>query len=56
MLIIVNEATGKVLGRFDAWDRECMNKASDFITAKGMFLVKRERTFGGDMVLWVRDL
>ena len=54
MLYIVKESTKAILWRDDAWDFECVNKAKDFITYKGLVVVKDETTFSGDRVLWVK--
>ena len=51
MLYVVDER-GNTLWRDDAWDAECLNKANDFITNESRMIVKKETTFGGDMVLW----
>ena len=54
MLYIVKESTKAILWRDDAFDCECMNKAKDFMTCKGLLFVKKEITFSGDMVIWVK--
>ena len=56
MLYVVRESDKKILWRDDAWDAECVNKANDFITYKGYFKVRREVTFNGDMVIYVKAL
>ena len=56
MLYVVRESDKKILWKDDAWDCECMNKANDFITYKGYFKVRREVTFNGDMVIYVKAL
>ena len=54
MLYIVKEETNAILWRDDAWDSECFNKARDFMTCKELIFVKKEITFNGDMVIWVK--
>ena len=51
MLYVADERC-KINWRDDAFDSECMNKAYDFITCESRTVVKKEVTFGGDMVLW----
>ncbi len=56
MLYVAMKDTKKIIWRDDAFDCECMNKASDFITSKGLVAVGREVTFSGDMVIWVKEV
>ena len=53
-LFVVREADKKVLWRDDFCDWEATNKAEDFMSMKGLLVIKVEFDFHGDKVFWVK--
>lgn len=53
MLYVVNRESNEILFRVDAWQRDCMERAQEFIYQSDLTFEKQEITLMGDMVLWV---
>lgn len=54
MFYIVNIKTEEILFRVDAWDADLDTKVNNFFKDNTYKMVKRDVTFNGDMILWVR--
>ena len=54
MFYIVNIKTEEILFRVDAWDADLDIKVNNFFKDNPYKMVKRDVTFNGDMILWVR--
>ena len=54
MVYIVNIQTEEILFRVDAWDGDLDIKIANFFEENTCKMVKRDITFNGDLVIWVR--
>ena len=53
MLLIARKEDGKILAKWDAWDVNCEDNASQYITENSLNVVDDEITFSGNRILWV---
>lgn len=54
MVLVVHMESKKILARFEAWDKDCIEDANQWATENGYEPVKEQLTFNGDLVIWVR--
>lgn len=53
MLYVVDKDTELILGKWDAWYKDCMKEAGELIERENLIVLKDEITIMGDMVIWV---
>ena len=52
MVYVVKKATGEILNRCDAWERDADLKMEAWARDKGLKILGAEITTMGDMVIW----
>lgn len=54
MVFVVKKATGEILNRCDAWERDADLKMESWAREKGHMILGAEITTMGDMIIWVK--
>jgi len=56
MLLVVRESDGKILSRYEAWQRGVYETARHDIEANGFEHIREEITLLGNLVMYVKEV